>query len=100
MMKIVCVLADDEEKSISDIVKRSQNFVNKIIVCDPITHSAGVVSSFLELIAITEFEGATVTVDTSMGIPSWFKDVAGFYSQGVISDTELANNMEFLIREE
>lgn len=42
----------NEEKSISDVVKRSQNFVNKIIVCDPITHSAGVISSFLELSAI------------------------------------------------
>jgi len=100
MMKIVCIPAYDEEKSISDIVKRSQNFMNKIIVCDSITHSAGVVSSFLELIAITVFEGATVTVDTSIGIPSWFKDVAGFYSQGAMSDTELANNMEFLIKEE
>ena len=100
MMKIVCILAYNQEKSISYVVKRSQNFVNKIIVCDPITHSAGVVSSLLELIAITEFEGAAVTVDTSIGIPSWFKDVAGFYSQGVMSDTELANNMKFLIKEE
>ena len=52
MMKIVCIPVFNEEKSISAIVKRSQNFVNKIIVCYPITHSAGVVSSFLELIAI------------------------------------------------
>ncbi len=51
MMKIVCIPVYDEEKSKSDVVKRSQNFVNEIIVCDPITHSAGVVSSFLELIA-------------------------------------------------
>lgn len=32
-------------------------------------------------------------------IPSWFKDVAGFYSQGVMSDLELVNNIEFLITE-
>ena len=98
-MKIVCIPVYNEEKSISYVVKRSQNFVNKIIVCDPITHSAGVFSSFLELIAITEFEGAAVTVDASIGILSWFKDVAGFYTQGAMYDTELANNMEFLIKE-
>ncbi len=51
-MKIVCIPVYNEEKSISDVVKRSQNFVNKIIVCDLITHSTVVVSSFLELIAI------------------------------------------------
>ena len=99
-MKIVCIPAYNQQKSLSYVVKRSQNFVNKIIVCDPITHSAGVVSSLLELIAITEFGGDTVMVDTSIGIPSRFKDVAGFYSQGVISDTELVNNIEFLIKEE
>jgi len=32
-------------------------------------------------------------------IPSWFQNVAGFYSQGAMSGTEFANNIEYLIKE-
>ena len=34
MLKIVCIPAYNEEKTIDDIVKRSLNFVDKVIVCD------------------------------------------------------------------
>lgn len=34
MLKIVCIPAYNEEKTIADIVKRSLNFVDKVIVCD------------------------------------------------------------------
>jgi len=42
---------------------------------------------------------AAGAVDTGINIPSWFKDVAGFYSQGAMSDEALANNIEYLIKE-
>ena len=34
MLKVACIPAYNEEKTIADIIKRSMNFVDTVIVCD------------------------------------------------------------------